>query len=258
MLLTVDIGNTNILIGIFENDELVFEARLASDSARSSEQYALEIAGICQLKSVMLKNVSGAVISSVVPVLTNRIKEAVALLTDCTPIVLGPGIKTGLPIKIDNPAQLGADLVAGAVGAVNKYSLPCLIIDLGTATKVSVIDSEGTYRGCSISAGIGISLKALSGSAALLPSINLQNPDCAAFGTNTVASMQAGIIVGTAAMIDGLCDRIEKELDENVRSFVITGGYAGYISGYCAHNMQDDPHLILDGLRYIYQKNSAK
>lgn len=258
MLMTIDIGNTNILLGIFDLNDLVFEARLATDTNRSSEQYALEIEGICRLKNVKFESIIGCVMSSVVPELTNRIKDAVFLLTKCNPLILGPGVKSGMPIKIDNPAQLGADLVAGAVGAINKYSLPCLVIDLGTATKISVIDSNGAYRGCSISAGIGISLKALAGSAALLPSVNLQTTECAAFGTNTVSSMQAGIIIGTAAMLDGLCDRIEAELNEDVRSIVLTGGYSEYISGYCNRTMVNDPYLILFGLKCIYEKNQIK
>lgn len=257
MLLTVDVGNTNILLGIFSQSQLLFEARLATDASKTGDQYALDINGICKLKKIDLQNVKGSIISSVVPELTNLIKDAISLLTGTTPILLGPGIKSGLSIKIDNPAQLGADLVAAAVGAAEKYPLPCLVADLGTATKISVIDSKGAFRGCSISAGVGISLKALAGSAALLPSVNISNPDCAAFGTNTVASMQSGIIVGTAAMLDGMCERIEDELGESVKAIVVTGGYARFITKYCKQKMIYDSNLILYGLKSIFEKNSG-
>ena len=142
MLLAVDIGNTNILFGLFDENSLVFKARISSDRKITAEQYALTIKGIVTLKNADLANVSGAIISSVVPELTSLIRDAIMILTGVDAVVLGPGVKSGLPIKIDNPAQLGADLVAGAVGAINKYSSPCLVIDLGTATKISVIDAR--------------------------------------------------------------------------------------------------------------------
>lgn len=258
MLLTVDIGNTNLLFGVFENDDLICKFRLSTDLHKTEEQYACEIDNISKLKSVKPKNINGAIISSVVPELTSRISGALHLLFKIAPIILGPGVKNGLPILIDNPAQLGADLVAGAVGAVDKYPRPCLIADLGTATKISVIDSHGAYIGCSITAGVGISLNALSGSAALLPSVNLSNPDCPSFGKNTVTSMQSGIIIGTAAMIDGMCDRIESEIDSPVKAIIMTGGYCEYISKYCKRNIICDPDLILYGLKSIYNKNKPK
>lgn len=256
MLLTADIGNTNLLLGIFDKDKLIFKSRIATDTKKTEEQYALEIDGVCKLRGIDLKNIDGCVISSVVPELTSRINGAMFFLTNTVPVILGPGVRSGLPIKIDNPAQLGADLVAGAVGAVDKYSLPCLVVDLGTATKISVIDLHGAYIGCFITAGVGISLNALSGAAALLPSVNLSNPDCPPFGKNTVASMQAGIIVGTAAMIDGMCDRIEEVLGTDVKSVVVTGGYSSYISKYCRRSIICDPDLILYGLKAIYDKNT--
>lgn len=256
MLLVADIGNTNLLLGIFDKDKLIFKSRIATDTKKTEEQYALEINGVCTLRKINLKNINGCIISSVVPELTGLVNNALVFLTDTVPVILGPGIKSGLPIKIDNPAQLGADLVAGAVGAVEKYPLPCLVVDLGTATKISVIDSHGAYIGCSITAGVGISLNALSGAAALLPSVNLTNPDCPPFGKNTVASMQAGIIVGTAAMIDGMCDRIEDEIGTDVKSVVVTGGYSAFISKYCKRDIICDPDLILYGLKAVYNKNS--
>lgn len=255
MLLAVDIGNTNILFGLFEEDSLSFKARISSDRKITAEQYALEISGISNLKNIKLDRVDGAIISSVVPELTSLIREAVMMLTGVEAIVLGPGVKSGLPIKIDNPAQLGADLVAGAVGAVDKYSAPCLVIDLGTATKISVIDASGAYRGCVISAGVGISLNALSGAASLLPDIDINSGNCPVYGTNTVSSMQAGMLQGTASMLDGMCDKIEEALGEQNITVIATGGYSGAILPYCKRKIIFEPELILWGLKKIYEKN---
>lgn len=255
MLLAVDIGNTNILFGLFDENSLVFKARISSDRKITAEQYALAIKGVVNLKNAELENVHGAIISSVVPELTSLIKDAVIMLTGVEAIVLGPGVKSGLPIKIDNPAQLGADLVAGAVGAIDMYSAPCLVIDLGTATKISVIDASGAYRGCVISAGVGISLNALSGAASLLPVIDINSGSCPVYGTNTVSSMQAGIVQGTAAMLDGMCDKIETELGEKDINVIATGGYADAILPFCRRKIIYEPELILRGLKKIYDKN---
>lgn len=255
MLLATDIGNTNLTIGLYDNEKKIFISRLATDKSRTAEQYALELSGIAQLNKTSLKTVDGAIISSVVPELTEVIKNAILLLTGVRAKVLGPGLKSGLNIKIENPAQLGADLVAGAVAAVNNYELPCLVLDLGTATKISVIDKTGAYRGCTISAGVGISLNALAGSASLLPSVDLNTEKCPAYGTNTISSMQAGIILGTASMLDGLCDRIEESLGDKIGSVVATGGMAGVITKHCRRKSFLEPDLVLDGLRLIYGKN---
>lgn len=255
MLLTVDIGNTNILFGLFDENSLVFKARISSDRKITAEQYALAIKGVVDLKNADFENVSGAIISSVVPELTSLVRDAIMMLTGVDAVVLGPGVKSGLPIKIDNPAQLGADLVAGAVGAIDKYSAPCLVIDLGTATKISVIDATGAYRGCVISAGVGISLNALSGAASLLPVIDINSENCPVYGTNTVSSMQSGIIQGTAAMLDGMCEKIEKALGENNITVVATGGYADAILPCCQRKIIYEPDLILRGLKKIYEKN---
>lgn len=255
MLLVIDIGNTNLSIGIFSGDSLVFTSRLATDARRTSDQYALELHYSAQLKNIDIKQVKGAVISSVVPEATNAVKEAVRLLTGTVPLVLGPGVKSGINIRIDNPAQLGADFVAGAAAAVDMFELPCLLMDLGTATKISIIDEEGSFRGCTISPGVGISVNALSSKAALLPGLSLSVQDCPAFGTNTISSMQAGIIRGTAAMLDGLCDGIEEALGQKIKCFAATGGHGENIVKYCRHEVVYEPDLLLYGLKKIYEKN---
>lgn len=255
MLLTIDIGNTNIAMGVFSHDKIVFEARLETNLRRTVDQYASDIYNCFLLKCFDLKSVSGAIISSVVPEITLIIKKSVAMLTGIESMVLGPGIKSGLNIRIDNPAQLGADLVAGAVAAVDKYPLPCLIMDLGTATKISVVDKDGIYRGCTISPGVAISLNALSSAAALLPAININASSCPAFGTNTVASMQSGVILGTASMLDGLCDKIEEAIGEPAATIVATGGLSENIINYCKRKVVFEPRLLLYGLKVIYEKN---
>ena len=255
MLLAVDIGNSNINFGVFRGSELLFVSNLATETDRTAVQYALEFKAGFELQAFPASEIDGAVISSVVPVLTTTMKNAVRLFCGVDALVLGPGVKNGLNIKTDNPAQLGADLVAGAVGALSKYKTPCLVLDLGTATKISVLDKHGCYRGCTISAGVKISLAALAGKTAQLPLVDLSVEECPAYGTNTVHSMQAGILLGTASMLDGLCERIEESLGEKVETVVATGGLSGFIVRRCKRNVIHDPTLIMDGLRVIYEKN---
>ncbi len=254
MLLTVDIGNTNITVGMYSEKEIIFVSRLATERKRMADQYTADFSAIFDLHKVDVSEIDGAVISSVVPEITDTVKTAMGFFTKKTPVVLGPGVKTGLNIKIDNPAQLGADLVAGAVGAVAKYPLPCLVLDMGTATKISVIDENGVYRGCTISPGVKLSLNALCKGASQLSAIALDAPPNV-IGTNTVSSMQAGIVLGTAAMIDGLCEMIEESLGMKAASIVATGGIAADIIRYCKTDVILDSNLILDGLYAIYRKN---
>ncbi|MBR4745076.1 MAG: type III pantothenate kinase [Oscillospiraceae bacterium] len=255
MILTIDIGNSNVNVGLFEGENLVSVFTFSTDTKRTAEQYAIELKAAAELKGQSLASVDGAIISSVVPPLTSTAKKAVKLLCGVDALVLGPGVKNGLNIKIDNPAQLGADLVADAVGALAHYPTPCLVIDLGTATKISVIDKAGAYRGCTISAGVKISLAALADKTAQLPAIDLSVSECPAYGTNTVHSMQAGILLGTACMLDGLCDRIEDSLGEKIASVVATGGISGNIIPHLKRKVDYAPYLILEGLRVIYEKN---
>lgn len=254
MILTIDVGNTNITFGGYESRQLRFTARMSTDRARTSDQYAAELIQILSLYRISASLIQDGIISSVVPELTGVIGSAVEKISGKRPLIIGPGIKSGLNIKIDNPAQLGADLVCTAVGAISKYPLPCLVLDLGTATKISVIDKNASYLGCTISPGVNISLNALSHGASQLPALSLEAPK-SVIGTNTISSMLAGTVLGTAAMLDGLCARIEEEMAEPVKTFVATGGLSADIVRHCKHDMQVDQNLILDGLLVIYQKN---
>lgn len=254
MILAVDIGNTNITTGLYDKDKLLFVSRMATDRNKMPDQYAVEFSSIFNLRNINNSDFEGSIISSVVPELTETIKEAVEFITGKRVIAIGPGIKTGLNIKIDNPAQLGADLVAGAVGAIAKYPLPCFVLDMGTATKISVIDKNGTYLGCTISAGVKLALNALSSGTSQLPAIPLEAPK-SAIGTNSVTSMQSGTVLGAAAMVDGLCKRLEKSLGEEVKTVIATGGIAEKIVKYCETETILDENLLLDGMKIIYEKN---
>ncbi len=180
--------------------------------------------------------------------------DAVEKLTGCKPMLLGPGIKTGMNILIDNPAQLGADLLAGCVGAAALYPLPCLVIDLGTASKISVVDKNGAFCGCTIAPGIGISLEALSAKTSQLPSISLKTP-ARAIGKNTVDSMQSGTVFGFAAMIDGVCEKLEEELGDKIMTTVATGGLAKDLIKSCKRDIIYNGDLVLYGLKVLYEKN---
>lgn len=254
ILLAIDIGNTNITLGGYRDDILSFTARIATDSAMTSDQYAVVIKDILQLYGEDAKDIEDCIISSVVPAVASSLSKAVSLLCEIVPLVIGPGVKTGLNIKIDNPAQLGADLVAGAVGAISKYTLPCIIIDMGTASTISVIDKNGSFIGGVIAAGVRLTLKALAENTAQLTSVHIEAPR-SVIGSNTVDCMKSGLVFGTAAMLDGLLERIEKELGEPA-AVIATGGLAKEIITHSNHTIVYDENLLLDGLREIYYKNN--
>ena len=253
MLLTLDMGNTNITIGVFDGDRLVLESRVATDPTKMEDQYAVEFLDILRLYNVDARDFEGAVISSVVPPMESAIRRAVKKITGKSPMMVGSGTKTGVNIRIDNPAQLGADLLVGAVAAVAKYGTPCIIWDLGTATTVSVIDQNGYFRGGVIAAGIGTALNSLIANTSLLQRISIEAPPHV-IGSNTIDSMQSGAVYGTAAMIDGMCDRIEDELGVSA-NIVATGGLSREITPHCRRQITYDENLLLEGLRLVYEKN---
>ena len=254
MILTADIGNTNITLGLIDGDEAIFISRLATQRHRTSEQYAIELNAIFNLEGINTKKIEGSVISSVVPELTRVFKVAIEKVTGCDALIVAAGLKTGLKINTDNHKEVGADLVAGAVGAVNQYPLPCLIMDLGTATKIMVLDENGVFAGCTIAPGVGISLDALSMRTSQLPTIELSAPEHA-IGTNTIDCIRSGTVLGTAAMLDGMADRLERELGTPIKSMVATGGLAKEIVACCEKEIIYNKDLILQGLLTIYRKN---
>lgn len=253
MLICVDIGNSNITIGVFDGDNLKFTARLATDSRRTSDQYAIEIRDIIHIYEIERSEITNAAIASVVPTVGSAVEKAIVKLFGIKPIVLGPGVKTGLNIKIDNPAQLGADLAAGAVGALAKYPYPSIVIDMGTATTVSVIGKNGELLGGVIAAGIKLTMDALTSGTAQLPSVGLEAPK-KVIGTNTNDCIKSGLIIGQAAMLDGIITRIERELGTKT-TVIATGGLAPEVVRHCERDIVLDDNLLLDGLKIIHDKN---
>ena len=253
MLLTVDIGNTNITLGGYIGNTLKFISRLNTDTSLTRDQYAVQILDVIKLHSGDNAKISDAIISSVVPSTLNAVAGALELITSKKPMIIGPGTKTGLNIKIDNPAQLGADLAVGAVGAKDKYPTPTIIIDMGTATTLSVIDKDGAFLGGVIAAGIRSTLDALASKTAQLPTISIEAPK-SVIGKNTPDSMKSGLVLGAACLLDGMIDRIEDELGTKA-TVVATGGLAEIVVNACKKDIILDNNLLLEGLYKIYHKN---
>lgn len=251
MVLAVDVGNTNTVIGVLDGERLVVSGRLSTQPHDTDDDCALRIYSFLRINKI--DKIDGAIISSVVPILNSTFKKAIKSVTGVDAIVVGPGIKTGLNIKIDNPAELGADLVVGAVAAVEKYPCPQVIFDLGTATTASVIDKNKTYIGGAVLCGVKTAVNAISAGTAQLPQIDISAPD-KAICTNTIDCMRSGAVFGAAAMIDGLVKRFENELGEKL-TVVVTGGLGKTICNQCESELIYDENLLIDGLRIIYDKN---
>ncbi len=254
MLLAIDIGNTNIVIGCIEHGEIKNESRIATDLIKTSDQYCIDLKNILALNDIETSSIEDVIISSVVPQVLNSLRTAVMKLTDKRPMVVGPGMKTGLNIRLDNPSQIGSDLITAAVGALREYPAPLIIIDMGTATTISVIDENRTYIGGSICPGLRISAEALTARAALLPGINLDKPK-KAIGRNTIDCMQSGIMLGNAAMLDGMIERMEEELGTKA-TIVATGGISRFVLPLCRREIIYDRNLLLKGLSILYENNS--
>lgn len=253
MILTIDIGNTNIVLGGFDDEKLRFISRISTNAKKTDAEYATKLKSILSLYGVDESEVSGAAISSVVPILTQTMANAIKIVFNVKAVIVGPGIKTGINLLADNPAQVGADLICACVATAKLYTPPVLIIDMGTATKFMLVDESKSFTGVSIMPGVEISLKALTGGAAQLPQISLVPPK-KLLGTNTIDCMRSGIIYGNAAMLDGMIDRIGDEVKSEL-TIVATGGLSRSIIPYCRHDVILDDDLILKGLLIIYNKN---
>ena len=253
MVLTVDIGNTSIALGGFEGDELKFVVRLSTDVSKTEDEYANKIMNILALHKVKRESVEGAIISSVVPQLNTVMTRAIKLCYGVEALMVSPGIKTGIGILCDSPSSVGADLICSCVAANTFYSAPALIIDIGTATKMIATNKNGAFTGVSIIPGVMMGLNALSDSTAQLPKVSLEAPTTV-IGKNTVDCMKSGVIFGNASMLDGMIDRINREVGEEL-PVIVTGGYASVIVPHCNHKMTVDPQLVLKGLNVIYRKN---
>ena len=254
MILAVDIGNSNIVIGGVETDQILFEARLRTDATKTSDEYCIDVKMILEVYEVSARDVEGAIISSVVPQVMNAIKTALKKLCGVEPLVVGPGLKTGLNIKIENPAQTGADLVVGCVAALREHKPPMIVIDMGTATTMIALDQTGAFIGGCIAPGVKISMDALTNRTALLPGLQLDQPK-KAIGRNTIDCMRSGIMMGSACMLDGMVERMEEELGAKA-TVVVTGGIAKFVIPMCRTPMIYDKDLLLKGLVHLYKDNT--
>ena len=253
MLLAIDIGNTNIVIGIIRNDEILFKARIATDRLRTSDQYGVEIRNMLEAFDIRMSDISDCIIASVVPPVFNSVYTGVLKMTGKQPLVVGPGLKTGLNIHVDIPSQVGSDRIVAAVAALAEYKAPLVLIDMGTATTIEVVEPENVYMGGVIFPGVMVSLDSLTSRAAQLPGISLDKPKNI-IGKNTVDCMRSGMMYGTAALLDGMIDRIAEELGHE-STIVATGGMAQFITPLCRHKIILEKELLLKGLNIIYKKN---
>ncbi len=253
MILAIDIGNTNIVLGCFEGDKILFTERLSTNHKATELEYAINFKNVLELYNIKNEDICGAIISSVVPSLTNVIKKAIGKITQNNTLLVGPGLKTGLNIQMDNPASVGADLVVGAVAAINEYEVPLIFFDMGTATTISAIDKDKNYIGTVIIPGIEVSLNSLVGGTSQLPKISLEAPKTV-LGKNTIDSMKSGILYSTASSIDGMIERIEDQIGE-IKTVIATGGLAPTVVPLCKKDIVLDDELLLKGLMIIYNKN---
>lgn len=253
MILTVDVGNSNIVLGGVEGDKIAFEARLRTDSTKTSDEYCVDLKMLLEVHKIAVDAIEGAIIASVVPQVLNSMQTAIKKLTGKTSLVVGPGLKTGLNIKIENPSQTGADLVVGSVAALREHKPPMIVVDMGTATTMVVLDETGALIGGAISPGVKISMDALTERTALLPGLQLDQPK-RAIGRNTIDCMRSGIMMGTACMLDGMISRMEAELGQPA-TVVVTGGIARFVIPLCSKPMIYDKDLIVKGLAALYRDN---
>ncbi len=256
MIFVIDIGNTQIVVGLMDGSTRKDSFRLATDRVKTAEEYALLLQGICSMRGIDLKKIEGGILSSVVPVLTPVLQDAIESLIGRRPLAVGAGVKTGLNLRVDNPGQLGSDRVVDAVAASAQYKKPIFIVDMGTSTTVSVVGRDGSFLGGMIIPGLRVSVDALSAMASQLPlNISLETPD-KMIGTNTLSCMRSGVLYGAAAMLDGLVTRVEKELGEPVTA-VATGGLGRLVVPLCRRDFSYDPDLLLKGLQILYRKKPA-
>ena len=253
MLLALDVGNTNIVIGFLDESGIRNIARLETDRDKTAHEYAISLRQVIEFSGIAPEDVDGAILSSVVPPINGALVAAVRMITGIHPLVVGPGMKTGLNIALDNPATMGSDLVVGAVAALHEYKPPLIMIDMGTATTIAVVDKNGAYIGGSICTGVKVATEALAGRAAQLPGISLDMPK-KAIGRNTIDAMRSGIMLGNACMIDGMIERIEEELGQKA-TVVATGGIARFILPMCRRKIIYDRNLLLKGLVILYENN---
>ncbi len=253
MILAIDVGNTNIVLGCIEDGKISNVLRAHTNLDATAAEYAISLSQLLTFYGIDARNFEGTILSSVVPYVTEALKVAVKQLTGRDCMVVGPGMKTGLNLRIDDPGTLAGDLLVGAVAAMTCYGYPAIVMDLGTATTMTVVDRDGCFRGGAILPGIKLGYRALAAGTSLLPDISITPPP-KAVATNTVDCMRSGAVFGTAAVLDGLADRMEKELGYPCR-LVATGGLASSVAPYCSREIVCDDDLLLKGLWILWEKN---
>lgn len=254
MILAIDMGNTNIVVGGIDHHHTYFVERITTNHNKTDTEYAIHIKNIFEMHRIPLTDIEGAIVSSVVPPLNDTIISAIEKVCSKKPLLVGSGMKTGLNILMDNPKTVGSDLIVDSVAASNEYSCPVIIIDMGTATTISVVDKNCNYIGGVILPGLKVSLDSLSSKTAQLPSISLAIPPNV-IGKNTIDCMRSGALYGNIDMIDGIIDRIEAEIEEKP-TIVATGGLAKFVTPLCKHHIIYDDALLLKGLLILYDKNN--
>ena len=253
MILTIDIGNSNIVLGGVQENDICFEARLRTDTTKTSDEYCIDLKMILEVYGVRPVDIEGSIIASVVPQVLNSMQTAIKKLTGKAALVVGPGLKTGLNIQIENPAQTGADLVVGCVAALREHKAPMIIVDMGTATTMIVLDKNSAMIGGCIMPGVKISMDALTDRTALLPGLQLDQPK-KAIGRNTIDCMRSGIMMGAACTIDGMIERMEAELGYET-TVIATGGIAKFVLPMCKKKIIYDKDLLVKGLATLYREN---
>jgi len=253
MLLAVDIGNTRTAIGIFREKDLIEDWKIKTEKDKTSDEFALVLLSLFNFSRLNAKEIHSVIISSVVPPLTPVFQDLSQKLFQIKPFIVGPGLKTGMSILYENPLEVGADRVVTAISAFEKHGGPCIVVDFGTATTFDAISSKGEYLGGAIAPGIQISAEALFLKTAKLPRIEIKKPK-RAIGRSTVSSMQSGLFFGYIGLISNIIEKIKRELGKEVR-VISTGGFAALISSEIKSIDFFEPHLILEGLRIVYERN---
>lgn len=254
MIIAIDVGNSNIVIGTLEGRDVLTSARVLTKRDATAYEYAMDVKSALEFNKVKIEEAEGAIIASVVPSVTEALRQALKLIGIRRVLVVGSGIKTGLNIRIDDPAQLGADLAVGAVAGLSMEQAPMILIDMGTATTVTAIAPDNSFIGGAIIPGVVLSMNALANGTSLLPNVPITAPK-AAIGTNTVACMQSGAVIGAACMLDGMIERMEAEIGQPCR-VIATGGLSRFVVPLCKRqDIRLEPDLLLIGLAEIWEKN---
>ncbi|MFV9511710.1 type III pantothenate kinase [Tepidibacillus sp. LV47] len=253
MILVIDVGNTHTVIGVYQEKKLLVHWRIASDRNKTEDEFGMILKNLFEHHQIQFSEITGSIISSVVPPLIFPLEKMVKKYIGITPIIVGPGVKTGIPIKMENPKEVGADRIVNAVAAIELYGTPLIIVDFGTATTFDYIDEQGSYQGGAIAPGIGISTEALYQRAAKLPRIELVKP-ANVIGKNTITAMQSGIVFGFAGQVDAIVERMKKQ-SKMTPKVIATGGLAQLIASETQSIDIVNPLLTLEGLRLIYLRN---